>query len=214
MVFKRRDSRPVLRVVGEWFYPRGGWSRAMRYLKHRISRLPGTPEEIARGIFAGAFTIFTPLYGLHFVMAAVLAKVMRGNILAALIATFIGNPLTYVPIAIVALQLGNWMLGRPPLSQIDEGVFSTFARAGSDLWFNFKTLFNEQTPRWHDLQIFYDQIFFPWMVGGILPGVVLGVACYVFSVPVIRAYKKRRTTRLRKKVAKLRARSGASSAKS
>ena len=34
---------------------------------------------------------------------------MRGNILAAILATFFGNPLTYVPIGIVSLQTGYWL---------------------------------------------------------------------------------------------------------
>ena len=110
-MFKRRDSRSVLRIVAEAFWPRGGWLRAAHYVKHRMRRLPGTPEQIARGVFAGAFTVFTPFFGLHFVVAAILAKVMRGSILAALLATFLGNPLTYVPIAWIALQTGHWMLG-------------------------------------------------------------------------------------------------------
>jgi len=93
-VFKRRDSRSILRVVAEAFWPRGGWLRAFHYVKHRMRRLPGSPEQIARGVFAGAFTVFTPFFGMHFVVAAILAKSMRGSILAALLATFIGNPLT------------------------------------------------------------------------------------------------------------------------
>ena len=208
MVFKRRDTRSFPRAVAEWFWPRGGWARAMQYLRHRINRLPGTPEEIARGIFAGAFTIFTPLYGLHFFFAAFLAKLMRGNILAALLATFIGNPLTYVPISILSLRLGNWMLGRPPLRELNGRVFDTFANAGRDLWHNFKSIFTADRARWDDLAIFYDQIFFPWMVGGILPGIILGALCYYLSVPVIRAYKKRRSMKLRKKIAKLRTQAG------
>jgi hypothetical protein len=97
--------------IAEALWPRGGWARAFQYVQHRLRRLPGTPEQIARGIFAGAVTVFTPLFGLHFVVAAILAKIMRGSILASLLATFIGNPLTYVPIAIISLQTGPFPAG-------------------------------------------------------------------------------------------------------
>ncbi|HEY9022386.1 MAG TPA: DUF2062 domain-containing protein, partial [Paracoccaceae bacterium] len=53
MVFKRRDKRPLWKIVAEFFWPRGGWTRAAQYVRHRLHRLPDTPEKIARGIFAG-----------------------------------------------------------------------------------------------------------------------------------------------------------------
>ncbi|MGB0798882.1 MAG: DUF2062 domain-containing protein, partial [Planktomarina sp.] len=98
MVFRRRDRRGVIRAIWEVIYPKGGWTRAYTYVKHRLHRLPGTPEQIARGIAVGVFTSFTPFYGLHFLVAAGLALMLRGSVLAALLGTFFGNPLTYIPI--------------------------------------------------------------------------------------------------------------------
>jgi len=212
VVFKRRDSRGPFRVVAEAFWPRGGWVRAFHYVKHRMHRLPGTPEQIARGVFAGAFTIFTPFFGLHFVVAAILAKVMRGSILAALLATFLGNPLTYVPIAFISLQTGHWMLGTRMRGELDDSIFSKFGAAAGDLWHNFIAIFTPATAHWEELHRFYGDVFFPWMVGSIIPGLICGVVCYYLSVPVIRAYQKRRSARLRKKMEKLREQAGAAAA--
>lgn len=212
MVFKRRDARGVLRIVAEAFWPRGGWVRAFHYVKHRMHRLPGTPEQIARGVFAGAFTIFTPFFGLHFFVAALLAKVMRGSILAALLATFLGNPLTYVPIAFISLQTGHWMLGSTMRGELNDSIFAKFGAAAGDLWHNFIAIFTPETAHWEELHRFYDDVFFPWMVGSIIPGVICGVVCYYLSVPVIRAYQKRRSARLRKKMQKLREQAGAAAA--
>ncbi|MBL4629042.1 MAG: DUF2062 domain-containing protein [Roseicyclus sp.] len=185
-------------------WPRGGWLRAAQYVQHRMRRLPGTPEEIARGVFAGAAAVFTPYFGLHFVIAALLARGMRGSIFAALLATFIGNPLTYVPIAIISINLGHFMLGSRPTVGVDDSLFARFANAAGDLWHNFKALFTEETAHWSDLQIFWDTVVWPWTVGGILPGLISGIVCYYLSVPVIRAYQKGRAARLRKKMEKLR----------
>lgn len=204
MVFKRRDSRPWLEVIGHWFYPRGGWSRAIQYLRHRLHRLPGTPESIARGVFAGAFTIFSPLYGLHFLIAAVLARLMRGNILAALLATFLGNPLTYVPIALVSIEAGHFMLGTSPgHGGVGNGLGQAFAGAWRDLKHNFMAIFTDRTAHWGELSVFYDDVFFPFMVGGIIPGLICATVCYYLTVPVIRAYQQRRLAKLRAKVEKL-----------
>ena len=113
VVFKRRTPKTWLAAIRDFFWPRGGWTRAFHYVKHRLRRLPDSPERIARGIWAGVFTTFTPFYGMHFVVAAILALFMRGNILAALMGTFFGNPLTYVPIGRPVPATGPLASGLP-----------------------------------------------------------------------------------------------------
>lgn len=192
MVFKRRDKRSWLRTVWEFLWPRGGWARAFHYVKHRVRRLPDSPERIARGIFAGVFTSFTPFYTMHFVVAFLLARIMSGNVLAALLATFFGNPLTYVPIGIVSLKTGYWLLGTDRREGMEHSLGQMFYGAGQDLWANFRAQFTGAPSDWSGLTEFYNEVFFPYMIGGILPGIVAGLVCYYLSVPVIRAYQKRR----------------------
>ena len=213
MVFKRRDRRPLYQVVAEFFYPRGGWTRAFHYVRHRLHRLPGTPEHIARGIWCGVFTTFTPFYGLHFVVAALLSRILSGNLLAALLATFFGNPLTYLPIGVISLKTGHFLLGTEFHEGAHQSLAAKFANAGGDLWHNFWAMFNDETPDWTGLSIFYDEVFFPYMIGGIIPGIIAGTIAYYLSVPVIRAYQKRRVTRLRKKMEKARARAAEQAAR-
>ena len=201
MVFKRRDRRPIWQIVADFVYPRGGWGRAFEYVKHRVRRLPDTPERISRGVWAGVFTAFTPFYGLHFLVAFLIAKLMRGNILAALMGTFFGNPLTYIPIGVTALETGYFMTGRR--SEIDS-VGRNFARAFGDLWFNIKAIFTKDVAQWDYIFSFYYEVFFPYMVGGIIPGIISATAVYMISVPLITAYQNRRRKRLRAKLEQLR----------
>lgn len=174
-----------------------------------MRRLPGTPEEIGRGIFAGVFVVFTPLFGLHFIAAALLAYIMRGRILAALLATFVGNPLTYFPIAVISLRLGYVLLDIPRPPGLARNALESFNAATGDLWHNFKALFTPERAEWDGLIVFWDTVFLPWTVGGLLPGVFFGLVAYYLSVPVLRAYQARRSARLRKKMEKLRAQAGA-----
>ena len=141
LVFKRREKRGLPRALWEWVYPRGGWARAYSYIKHRLRRLPGTPEEIARGVAIGVFTSFTPFYGLHFLLAWVLALVLRANVLASLLGTFFGNPLTYIPIGATALGFGHAFLGKRPESDLHLGLGEMFARAVSELGANIVAFF-------------------------------------------------------------------------
>lgn len=191
------------RAVAEALYPRGGWRRSFGYVKHRLQRLPDTPEKIGRGIFAGVLASWTPFYGLHFIIAAIFAKVMRGNIFAALLGTFFGNPLTYVPIGVVALQTGHFILGRPPGREIETSLGGKFAAAGQDLWQNLWALFTPERTDWRGLGLFYHEVFLPYLVGGVLPGLIAATACYILFVPVIAAYQNRRRKKLRAKLEQL-----------
>ncbi len=199
MVFKRRDRRPFLQAVLNFFWPRGGWTRAFYYVRHRLHRLPGSPERIARGIWAGVFTTFSPFYGLHFVVALFIARLVQGNLLAALLGTFFGNPLTYLPIGVVSLKTGHFLLGTEFEEGGESSLVAKFANAGKDLMQNFQALFTDQDMDWHGLSIFWDEVFYPYLVGGILPGIVAGTIAYYVSVPVIRAYQKRRAKHIQAK---------------
>ena len=199
LIFKRRDRRSLLKIVVEFFYPRGGWYRAFLYVKHRVRRLPDTPERIARGIWAGVFTTFTPFYGIHFPISVLIALLIRGNILAALSATFFGNPLTYVPIGVVSLKTGYFLLGSPFDESLLSGFLSKFGRAGHDLKDNLIALFTDAHADWDGLLVFYRDIFYPYMIGGVIPGVVAATIAYYLSVPLIRAYQQRRRAKIKAK---------------
>ncbi|MFK7879321.1 DUF2062 domain-containing protein [Roseobacter sp.] len=209
MVFKRRDPKSWPRALVELLWPRGGWTRAFHYVKHRMRRLPDSPERIARGIWGGVFASFTPFYGFHFFIAAGLATLMRGNVIASLMATFFGNPLTYVPIGVSALSTGHWILGDHMDARLPRSFGGKFLDAGADLKDNFVAMFTDDKADWSRLSVFYDEIFFPYMVGGILPGIFFATLCYYLSVPVIRVYQKRRKGMIKAKLDTLKAKAAA-----
>ena len=171
--------------------------RAAQYVQRRLQRLPDTPHKIGRGIFAGVFVVFTPFYGLHVVLAALVAWLIRGNILAAILSTFFGNPLTYVPIALVSLQTGYFLMGIEPGHDLDKGLAEKFTAAGRDLWVNLRAYVVGQPRDWENLTLFWDAVFFPYLIGGIAPGIVTGVGFYYAAVPLIERYRKRRKGRLK-----------------
>ncbi|MEM8958007.1 MAG: DUF2062 domain-containing protein [Pseudomonadota bacterium] len=195
MVFKRKNKRSYLQVAQESVYPKGGWGRAASYIAHRLRRLPDPPQRIARGIAAGVFVSFTPLFGLHFIAAAFVAIGLRGNVIAAMLSTFVGNPLTFPFIAALALQIGNRVLGTQQ-RETSVGVFEAFSRASGELWWNFTSLFRPVEAHWDRLHLFFDTVFLPYMVGGLVPGLIAGLIAYALSKPVIAAYQRRRARSL------------------
>lgn len=189
MVFKRRDARSWTRTVGELFWPRGGWTRAANYVLHRLRRLPDSPERIARGVFAGVFVSFTPLFGFHFLSAAGIALLYRGNILAALLATFVGNPITFPIFATLSLETGYFLLGadyRMPLAQ----VMPAFGEATAQVWRNIILILTGVTTEWGPPMLFFHKVYLPWLVGAILPGTAVGLGFQYASLPLIRAYQR------------------------
>ena len=204
MVFKRRERRPVLQAVREFMWPRGGWARAATYVSHRLRRLPDEPHRIARGIFAGVFISFTPFFGLHIILAGLIAWMLRGNILAAVLATFAGNPLTTPFVAYSSVELGHWILGEPGGMSL-SAIFGAFSHAGIEMWANFKAIFTEDVTHWTRLGDFFQKIFLPYLVGGLAPGIAVSLLVYYISIPVVRGYQRLRSLKLKERIEKARA---------
>lgn len=196
MVFKRRDKQTYWRWIVEFIYPRKGWRRGVDYLSHRVKRLPDTPHKIAMGIACGVFVTFTPFFGLHFIVAWLLALLFRGNVFAALLATFVGNPLTFPVIAATSYQLGLRILNLDHEKTVWSKIHDGFKDAFSVLWTNIRSIFGYEKSSWDGFWEFAQEVFLPYLVGGIIPGVITATIFYVFSKPLIARYQKRRRLKM------------------
>jgi uncharacterized protein (DUF2062 family) len=84
--------------------------RTIRYYYLRFIRLQGDPKVIARGVAIGTFIGITPTIPLHTISAIVLALLLRGSKIAALLFTVIAsNPLTFFFQYYFSWRLGNWL---------------------------------------------------------------------------------------------------------
>ncbi len=204
-MFKRRNPRSYWEHFVEFFYPRSGWRRALGYIRHRVQRLPDTPHKIAIGFSCGVFVSFTPFFGFHFVVAALLAIIFRGNIVAAILGTFFGNPVTFPFIAGFSYRLGWFLLGRGNEEAVWPIIRHGFYEAFDGLWHNFLAIFTADTMDWSGLIDFGQTVFIPYLIGGLMPGFVIAVLFYVGGKPLIAAYQHRRRGRLMAKIKELRA---------
>jgi uncharacterized protein (DUF2062 family) len=199
-MFRRRNPLSWTQWAKGQVYPRGGFRRASTYLWHRLRRLPDPPHRIARGVWAGTFANFPPILGFQVLSALGLAWAMRGNLLAAALATLLSNPITTPVIALVSLKMGYWMLG------IDGGftvaaVFDAFSVAVQDLWNNFLAIFTAREAHWDGLRSFWHQIYLPYLVGSIIPGLVTSTVLYKLTIPALTAYQALRRRALLKRIA-------------
>ena len=92
-----RSHRLVL-LFGRWLTHPNLW-----HLNRR-----SVPGAVAIGLFAGL--VPGPL---QMLTALLLAAPLRKNVPVALLVTLYTNPLTIVPLYLVAFEYGNWLLGRP-----------------------------------------------------------------------------------------------------
>jgi uncharacterized protein (DUF2062 family) len=174
MLFRRREAESFLERMRVHLWPRRSWSRSSRYVVHRLRRLSDSPHAVALGFAAGAFSALTPFLGTHMVMAALIAWVIGGSIVAAILGTFLGNPLTYPLFWYLTYQAGNLMLGGKVKARhidLSNGIFqSSLAK----LW----------------------PILKPMTLGCIPVGLALAVLSYLLVKPMVEAYQHRRRREL------------------
>lgn len=194
-----------MQSIAEFFYPRSGWRRAIEYVKLRLKRLPDTPHKIAIGIACGVFVTFSPLFGFHFFVSALLAWILRGNILASLLATFVGNPITFPFIAAASYRTGLWIMGRGSERNVWRKVSDGFGEMFSTLWINMKSVFTGASVPWDPFVRAVHDIFLPYLIGGIIPGTIFAAIFYFASKPMIEAYQRRRKGALMRKFQEMRA---------
>ena len=83
------------------------FKRASLFYFLKLIRVRDSHEKLAIGFACGSMVSFSPFIGFHFFLAVILSYVLRGNIVASLIGTFVGNPFTFPFIWIFIYQVGN-----------------------------------------------------------------------------------------------------------
>lgn len=120
MLFRRRKPLSFMERLRLALWPRRSWLRSIRYILLRLKRLPSSPYRIAVGGAVGVFVVFTPFVGVQLLIAAIVAWLLRGSIIASVLTSFVGNPLTYPVIWISTFHLGTLLLGNSGDVHLDD----------------------------------------------------------------------------------------------
>ena len=135
-----------------------------------------------------------PFIGLHFLIAALIALLLRGNVLASAIGTFFGNPWTFLFIWVSDYRLGLWLLQQSGhgdqfsalnLHQLAEVItilmrFLTFS-VGVD---------------WQQVAEPFEQVFLPMTIGGTVLAVVSWFVAFVLCYYSFEWWRAHRAKRL------------------
>ncbi len=185
-MFRSRNEISLFARMRNFVWPDLGWKRYGQYMLMRLNRLKGTSGEIAAGVACGVAISFTPFVGFHFVLAAVTAWLVRGNILASAIGTAAGNPWTFPIIWVSVLYTGRRILG---------------VEYGSAEVIDFAEIFSEASKALisFDFKLFFDDIWpILWpMVVGCIPFYIISwlLSYYLFKMALDKISNKKKGTK-------------------
>jgi len=152
-------------------------------LRHRLARIPGSSYAIAAGFACGAAVSFTPFIGLHFLLAALLAWIIGGNILTSAMGTAVGNPWTFPFIWIAIYQVGCWLLGMPTADDLLGVIYATLDQ--------YSMLEIVRSPL-VTLGPLIQSTLLPMFVGGLLLGSLVWIVIFWPVEKLVREYKHKR----------------------
>ncbi len=147
----------------------------------RLLTLDDPPERTALAFSLGVFIAFSPLLGLHTIMATLVAFLFRFNKIAVYSGTFINNPfLTLVPIIIASYAIGAFILGRP----------LSIPAAGIELLKHPHLLTGD-----YYRQLFRESwdIVWPFTIGSTILSVVCSLIAYPVTSALLRSRKRSKT---------------------
>jgi len=199
MLFRRRDPDPWYEKLRLSLWPRRSWMRSSQYFTKRILRITATPHAIAAGIAAGVFVSYTPFLGLHFILAGLVAYLLAGNVGAALLGTWFGNPATFPLIWLSAYTLGQWILTgefNVDTSNLHFGqaLGHLASSIGSLSWTQFTAALDE----------IWTPLLKPMVVGGVPLGTMFALIAYFLTRRASVFFRESRRKRLMNKARSVR----------
>ena len=139
--------------------------RLISYYKLKLARLPASPHAIAAGFACGSMVSFTPLLGLHFILAIVFAYLIRGNFVAALLGTIVGNPITFPFIWGLIYKVGAFLTSNKQ-NELNQEI-------------NFDMIITQTY-----------EIFLPMLLGGAVLAIPVWLTTYLLTHSFVSSYKK------------------------
>jgi len=194
-MFDRRSKPNAARRFLNFLWPTIGWRRATSYMLHRLARLPGSAYSIAAGFACGAAVSFSPFVGLHFILGALWAWMIRANIVASAIGTAVGNPWTFPFIWVWIFEVGSRIVDPSQLSEtthehaIKLDFSATFGNMlGASLDGDMDRLIDTAAP-----------VFWPMLVGSVPTIIVVWLLFYFPLKKIVERYQNRRRRKRRAK---------------
>ncbi|MEC7381287.1 MAG: DUF2062 domain-containing protein [Pseudomonadota bacterium] len=149
----------------------------MKYYKFKninfskLIKISDTPHSISLGFAIGVFSAFTPLIGLHIVIAIFFSWLVNANYLSSVAGTFIGTPITYPFMWISSILVGN--------------IFFSVDNLNKDLFENFSFY------SW-DFFLLIKPFLWSFVIGSTVLGLISSFLSYFLLKKLVILYRKRK----------------------
>ena len=142
------------------------------WIVSKLNNIKASSYAISAGFACGAMVSFTPFVGFHTLLAVITAFLCRGNLVAAVIGTAVGNPWTFPFIWSATLFTGRDILKTTQTAHVD------FLSLFGNLWIAVKSF---------DFQLFARDIW------PILHPMMIGCIPYCVIVWIVSFYSVKKT---------------------
>lgn len=133
----------------------------------RAKKLQGDPHYIAVGMAIGVFVAITPTTPFQTAIALALAFMLRASKPSAVIAVWVSNPVTIPIFYLGSYKVGNFILGNSIPFDPKYESFSELAKLGAN-------------------------VTIAMMVGGVILGIIPGIAAYFITRKIFTTLRARR----------------------
>ncbi|MCP4171850.1 MAG: DUF2062 domain-containing protein [Fuerstiella sp.] len=156
-------------------------SASPRILLRSVLALDDSPHSIALGTSIGIFVGLTPSVGIQTILIVALALIFRRlvyfNVTAAMLSTYVSNPLTTVPMYYFWYRLGTWFVpGNATVDQF-EAILDFEGLAG---W-------------WQATCSLAVQVGMPMLIGSLLIAPIGSVIAYPLTRYLVRWFRRTNT---------------------
>jgi len=162
---------------------------AVEFIKFRILHVDDSPHRIALGVGLGFFVGFLPVIGFHMILALLMSFIVKANKAISVLATFICNPFSIVP-----MFVASYFLGRKLLFFYDQNQTATteeiYAVLSSLSFGNVITHFGT-SQFWTQIGPLFGRMGIELCIGCVVLGAVSGMSGYLVTYRFIVWYRKR-----------------------
>lgn len=181
MLFRRKQPEQFWQKLRVALWPRRNWWRSLQYVGKRVLRLSASPHVVAMGFAAGVFASFTPFIGFHFAICFAIAYLIGGNMVAAALGTWVGNPITFPFIWFYTYKFGNLLLHG------NEGALTMRQVSGRLIHLSFGNLI---------------ELLKPMTLGGFMLGVPVAIIFYFIIRRLVFVYQRSRLAAMARRTEK------------
>jgi uncharacterized protein (DUF2062 family) len=139
----------------------------IREFVQRVKNLEGNPHYVAMGLAIGVFISITPTIPFHTVLAVALAFILRGSKAAAALGVWFSNPITAPIFYWGSYKVGLYLLGNPAPFDVKYESILELLNLGKD-------------------------VTIAMITGGVILGVLPGIASYFITRKIITTIRLRR----------------------